>query len=672
MKSSRPQVRSNIALTALLFMLLLGACIQPALPEPTVIPPQPTAELETAIAYPPPTSYPPPSPVFEPSPTSPPTLTPHPTYPPEPTMIPPIDSARLPDLLLSSIRLEVVAGIQAHPLKRITGWEYGLRGSCGGYIWTDDSHLLMYPVTGEYDSFGVYQQSLPLVIHLESGETWLPVTGGPTEECNLAFWSAKYRKLLAFQDGEARLLSLDGKVLQRFEGASDSPLVSPSGRRVVSGNLLFDLQTGRVQRGVSVPGDWFGIPAWSSDETRIFRCCFGYANFSTGKYTYFKLDIEQAGRGCQEGGCIPSHWLPDNTWVHVNWDFYGPSPLPIFPLINPEQQVWVDLVPPGLPSEAECMFLPRLAPNGKSSVVTCQNGVYWVDLQTQVAGAVIGDFQFINWSPNGNFLLIVRAYDPATTRGEYFLQPTRGGDAVPLSAGPIVAPTWRDSNLVFLTDDLQTLVTLDATTFVAKQALLSKPVNPTMFWSPQGRSVTLVSENRRTLFTVNTATGTATEVILTQPVTATAFWSSQGRYLTFVGEDRRSLTTLETATNTVRRAPLAQPIGATIFWSRPGELLACLAEDGSALFLLDVVSGATYQVSFPQPVLTIVEKREGTGLIALADDGSLWWIPDPKIDYVEQLTPPLPTVRDVRWSPSGNQLAFVSGKDVYVVRVASD
>lgn len=66
------------------------------------------------------------------------------------------------------------------------------------------------------------------------------------------------------------------------------------------------------------------------------------------------------------------------------------------------------------------------------------------------------------------------------------------------------------------------------------------------------------------------------------------------------------------------------------------------------------------------------QEPQVNGHAALAADGSLWWIPNPAVDHVEQLTPPLPAVRNVRWSPSGTQLAFVSGTDVYVVRVTQN
>jgi Tol biopolymer transport system component len=70
-----------------------------------------------------------------------------------------------------------------------------------------------------------------------------------------------------------------------------------------------------------------------------------------------------------------------------------------------------------------------------------------------------------------------------------------------------------------------------------------------------------------------------------------------------------------------------------------------------------------------EPRQEIVWSPQGDALAVLAEDGSLWWIPDPAVDRVEQLTPPLPNVRDVRWSPSGDQIAFVSEADIYIVRV---
>ena len=117
----------------------------------------------------------------------------------------------------------------------------------------------------------------------------------------------------------------------------------------------------------------------------------------------------------------------------------------------------------------------------------------------------------------------------------------------------------------------------------------------------------------------------------------------------------------------VSASPILSPA-----WSFDGKHLAYLSEDGTTLITLEVATHASRIVLLPQPSASVVWGPHGDGLAVLAADGSLWWVPDPAIDHVEQLTPPLPNVRDVRWSPSGTHLAFISGRDVYVVRVTQN
>lgn len=105
-------------------------------------------------------------------------------------------------------------------------------------------------------------------------------------------------------------------------------------------------------------------------------------------------------------------------------------------------------------------------------------------------------------------------------------------------------------------------------------------------------------------------------------------------------------------------------------WSTTGSQLAYLAEDRQQLGILDAATQDTVQVALPQPVINLYWHPQNHGLVAQADDNSLWWIADPSANRIEQLTAPLPEVRDVKWSPSGDRLAFVSGSDVYVVKVS--
>ncbi len=104
-------------------------------------------------------------------------------------------------------------------------------------------------------------------------------------------------------------------------------------------------------------------------------------------------------------------------------------------------------------------------------------------------------------------------------------------------------------------------------------------------------------------------------------------------------------------------------------WSTTGGLLAYLAEDRQQLGVLNVATRGVVRIFLPQPVVNIYWHPQNQGLVVQADDNSLWWIADPSVNRAEQLTTPLPEVRDVKWSPNGDKLAFVSGSDILVVRM---
>jgi tricorn protease-like protein len=57
----------------------------------------------------------------------------------------------------------------------------------------------------------------------------------------------------------------------------------------------------------------------------------------------------------------------------------------------------------------------------------------------------------------------------------------------------------------------------------------------------------------------------------------------------------------------------------------------------------------------------------GDRMVFTATDGSLWKIDYPTLEALEQLTPALPNVTQVNWSPDGNSIAFISGSDIYIV-----
>jgi Tol biopolymer transport system component len=131
----------------------------------------------------------------------------------------------------------------------------------------------------------------------------------------------------------------------------------------------------------------------------------------------------------------------------------------------------------------------------------------------------------------------------------------------------------------------------------------------------------------------------------------------QGEYVLLPVEDLSSASPLEAV-------PLATGVIRSPTWRLDDEQLAFLSETGTTLTVMTVPESQPVTVTLPQPSRSLIWHPEDAGLAVLAEDGSLWWIADPAIDRVEQLTPSLPEVRAVKWSPGGDRLAFVSGPDV--------
>ncbi|MDY6876294.1 MAG: hypothetical protein SWK90_08855 [Chloroflexota bacterium] len=528
--------------TGILFIFLLVACTSPTSPPPTgTLVPTPTQWM-------PPTAIP----TLQSTPT--PTSSPIPV--PWPTLIPTVDLAVLPDLLGAAFTVQQESGANGHTLRRVTGWEYGLRSSDYGrpYRWLNSTHLLLFPLVGEQEDemFGAVERTLPVVVDLNSGAAWLPALN--RDSYPKPIWSDALQVLIVAQEGEILLLSADGHAVQRYPDSTPPDIgiatlhLSPSGRRLLVGFVWHDLETGQI---VDFSGQhkWtMGNPGWSSDETRLFDCCFGYGDAQTGQYGYFELgELHQVGRSgpFEDFGSLSSRWVLSDTRVLVEWDFFESDEYGVIPLIDPLSQTYEDVrVLAGMSTDAACRTL-KIAPDGGSLLVRCQTKSYLVDLHTFFTQSITDDLSFDSWSPDSQFVLLVRNLDWETQRGEYWLLPATGGDLHPVAGTWVVAPVW----------------------------------------SPQGRS------------------------------------------LAFLAGDARTLAVLDAETWMTRQVPL--PGSATgIFWN-------------------------------PQ----------GGSLAVQSADGSLWWIPDPAVDHAKQLTPPLPMIRDVRWSPDGERLAFVSATDLYVVDV---
>jgi hypothetical protein len=183
--------------TGILLTLSLTACASP--------PPPPTETLvPTPIQWMPPTAIP----TLQSTPT--PTSSPIPV--PWPTLIPTVDPAVLPDLLGAAFTVQQESGVDGHTLRRVTGWEYGLRSSDyygrPPYRWLDSTHLLLFPLVGEQEDemFGAVELTLPVVVNLNlnRGAAWLPALD--RDSYPKPIWSDALQVLIVAQEGEILLM----------------------------------------------------------------------------------------------------------------------------------------------------------------------------------------------------------------------------------------------------------------------------------------------------------------------------------------------------------------------------------------------------------------------------------------------------------------------------------
>jgi len=487
----------------------------PPLPEGYGAPPTPFPAPSLAPYIPPPTVVPlptftpPPSPTFGPSPT------PFPTYPPAPTLIPTLDPTTLPNQLRAALTLQIEAGLNFHTLLRVTGWEYGFRPSnyCedGPYRWLDDEHLLLYPVTGEefFEAAGTAEYTLPVVVGLNDSEIWLPPFNDMVSGCNLPLWSEPLSVLIVATGTETLLFDSAGKVIQRLIGGVPASLavtsfLAPSGLRLLTGAMWRDLETGQAVELSGRPIESLSRPAWSSDEKRIFDCCFGLGDASSGRYSTFSLGLSIPGRGGPGPGegtdIFHSQWILNETHT-LNREVFDATNQNYFviPLIDPVAQTYQDVrVLAGLNTDQYC-GLVSIAPDREHIVFDCGASVglitnYLIDLRAFVTQTLPSDFAFVSWSPDSHYILLSQPYSSEAQNARYALFPVTRGDFSLVGEAAVRSPAWSPDGkyLAHLSENGKALITLEPATHASRIVLLPQP-SASVVWGPHGDGLAVLA-----------------------------------------------------------------------------------------------------------------------------------------------------------------------------------
>jgi len=499
------------------------------------------------------------------------TNVPFPTSDPRiPTLLPTIDPNLASELLRNSISIQQVENINNHNVQRITGWDYGFRqlNQCNSFQWLDSDHLLLYPRTGEGkkpamdSSVRADLSSQHIVINLTNGNLWFrPWSSVSTYEwnCDSIYWAQELGIIINQQEYATTygplqeavfIYTFDGQKVAEYWGEILG--VSPSGEKIlVDEDTIIDLRNNEVidlawHMNYDV-GD-SSVLYWSSDETRLYRCCYYFADLKTGKSYDLEWDELRGVDGKPISFTLRSphiygHWVRNDTYFFPTWNYMSDT------------------------GDPRIIFSP------------IEMKYYFIEFPSN--SRINTETMIYAFSPNGNYVWITGF-------------------------------SYADGSYHNLLVDLTTLESIP----------FDLPGND-FFWSPDSKYAWM------------------------------NIYDSGGIYVLSV--DKRVL------------SPFPTNPTSNLVWHPTTPALAFLTEENRTLSILNVKDMSVKNWKLPSTFYILTWSPDGSHIALMATDGSLWQIDYPNMENLEQLTEPIPDVKDIAWSPAGNSIAFVSGTDIYIV-----
>lgn len=507
------------------FCTLLIACGQTAqitpLPTDTAIASQTaTAQIEAAPTF------------FDDSPALPTvvfpdgTNVPFPTANPNiPTFLPTLDPVSVAGLLRNHISINSLSGVNGHALRQITGWDYGFRKTyeCNSYRWLDSNHLILYPRTGEEQtpygggsSVRADLSSQHAVINLDNGNLWLRPPGSiPAEEqsCDSFYWSQELGIIINQQEygvnsGPVKeavvTYTFDGIEMTRYWGKLNG--VSPSGTKIlVDDDTVIDLRETKVtDLSWYMNYDLTGSSKlyWSSDETRLYRCCYYFADLKTGKsynieWSELKGPDGIAGSFYLQYPHVHGQWVRNDTYFFPKWDYfsYGGDPVVIF---SPIEKKYYFVSVPGDPFINPETLTYTISPDGKHVWIkgySDEDGAYHnflINVDTFETASYDTPADNFVWSPNSKHGWT----DGYESENAYMLS-AASKKLLPFPVNPQyddenIAWHPKDSVLAYEPANDQSLALLNADDMTVRDWKFPVPVR-SFYWSPSGDRMAFLS-----------------------------------------------------------------------------------------------------------------------------------------------------------------------------------
>jgi len=498
------------AIVFLAFCLLLIACEQSVTAAPSPIPSPSATATATLTPVPSQTA----TVTIEPTPRR--------TYV-QPTLIPTIDPALLPGLLSDALSIQTF-DMNGYNARRITGWEYGFGANiwyayCPSYVWLDTNHLLLYPGAGqEYPPAGMGILGInivpqPVVMNIETGSVWLPpvdISSGLT--CNRVFWSRDLGILITPEiHGDTSAVSTytyDGNKLASYPGKVLD--ISPSRTKILmkDGTVLDLVANTKIKLNWNLENYDAPVPSvssyWTSDETRIYRCCYFYADLVNGKsFRFIESDfLDSQGNQLDYAGLwmYRGEWVRDDTFFLVWWSYLDDGDMRYLPMFDPVEKIFYDVREmAGISPDLTC-YETDVSPEGKYLWIMCYEVNYLVNLSSFETTIYPGYTQVdIYWSKDSQFALLAN-YDMNENNIEILSVTSKELKPLPVASLPESDILWHPSDdaLVYPAKDKNVLIFLDALTMTYRelsfedQASQSKISN--LDWSPNGDKLIFTTE----------------------------------------------------------------------------------------------------------------------------------------------------------------------------------
>jgi hypothetical protein len=499
----------------IMLYLLLSACGESSPRVSSTITPVPSQAASTATPLPSQTT----------------TSTPEPTPQPEfvwPTLIPTIDPALVPGLLSEAFSIQPMEGVNGHRLQLITGWDDGFGGGlmydrCRGHYWLDTSHLLLYPSAGEVSGPAGMAREIkvvpqPVVINIENGSVWLPpVSGSSPRGCERVYWSRKLKILITSEIHDdistVSTYTFDGRRLASYPGSLWD--VSPRGTKIlVSEDTLIDLKTNKMIKLAWSLEDYnephLSYLYWTyPEETRVYRCCYFYADITSGISERFqRSDFRDSDGNHLDNSGLWFHqgeWVLDNKYFLVHWLAVDDGPVRHQPLFDPATKLFYDLWELAGISPDLTWRYNEVSPDGNYVWIVGFERSYLVNLTTfesQHYRYQASTYTDVDWSADSKFVWL-QTHDSDNKSTEFQILSISGRKLSPLPIAPLPDSDhwWHpiEASVVYTAADKDALIFLHVSTMLYQElpfALKKQPYTyGNVVWSPDGEKLALVAED---------------------------------------------------------------------------------------------------------------------------------------------------------------------------------